>query len=105
MSVRPGFDGIQGPNTNMTAADFTTGFVGGPSGYSTAMGQQLALPVPLGSQLNLLNMQYAGNPYMNFNRTSDQRLTNAERMLKGYNTLTDGGNGSYYSFGKAYGMA
>jgi hypothetical protein len=92
--------------------DMGTEFVSSGSGYgaySTVARQDLALSVPLGSQLNLLNASTAGNCYLDFSRTENKHLGSLEDVLKGYNTLTgtyqgcNGGGGPYGTFGVSYG--
>jgi len=77
-------------------------FVSNPNNYSTLMNQRLALPVPIGSQLNLLNAQNAGNPYLNFNRTANMKLGSLQNVLPGYNTLSRGDSVGYATFNSAY---
>lgn len=103
MAVTPGFDGIQPPDVNATSADFKTAYVSGPNNYSTVMNQQMALAVPLGSQLALLTAENAGNPYLNSKRITDQRLGSLANVLSGYNTLTSPAVTSYQPFSQAYG--
>jgi hypothetical protein len=103
MSVTPGFDGIQPPDTNPVAADFRTAFVGDPYNYSTALNQQAAMQVPLGSQLALLTAANAGNQYVNGARLDDVRLGSLANVLTGYNTLSHGSGAPYYNFATAYG--
>lgn len=85
------------------------GWGGAYGGYSTVARQDLALSVPLGSQLNLLNASTAGNCYLDFARTENKHLGSLENVLKGYNTLTgtyegcNGGGAPYGTFGNAYG--
>ncbi len=75
-----------------------------PNNYSTALNTQMALKVPLGSQLNLLSAQNAGNQYLKYDRLQNQKLGSLQNVLTGYNTLTQGSNGAYYNFSTAYGM-
>jgi len=110
MATTPMPDGFQGPNTNNVANDFSTAFVGSANNYSTTMNQQLALPVPLGSQLNLLDAQNMGNPYIQGDRMSDMMLGPMQNSLVGYNTLTGIGrenkmeySAPYFSMSSAYG--
>ena len=77
--------------------------VGDPGDYSTTMNQSMALKVPLGSQLNLLSAQNAGNAYLKYDRLQNQKLGSLQDVLTGYNTLTHGNNGAYYNFSSAYG--
>jgi hypothetical protein len=105
MSTSPMPDGMGGPNTNNVANDFRTAFVSGdPSEYATAMNQQTAMQVPLGSQLSLLTAQNAGNQYVNGARLQDQKLGSLQNVKTGYNTLVFPQTAGYASFSSAYGM-
>jgi hypothetical protein len=103
MATTPAPDGIQPPFVNLVAGDFKTAFVGDPYNYSTAMNQQAAMQVPLGSQLALLTAANMGNNYVNGARTDDVRLGSLANVLQGYNTLSHGSAAPYYSFSAAYG--
>ncbi len=86
------------------SADFSTSYVQDPWSYSTVGKQDMALKVPLGSQLALLNASFAGNPYVQYDAVAFQKLGSLQNVLVGYNTMgqnTD--NGSYFTFGRAYG--
>ena len=83
-------------------SEFQTAFVSSPNNYSTVMNQQLALPIPIGSQLNLLNAQNAGNPYLDQSRLSNMKLGSLQNVLPGYNTLTHGNSVGYSTFSSAY---
>lgn len=98
MSLTPGSGSM-----NSVQYDGSVSSVGEPSDYATVMNQAMALKVPLGSQLNLLSAQNAGNQYLNYGRLSDQRLGSLQNVLTGYNTLTMGNNGAYYPLSAAYG--
>lgn len=103
MSVSPQFDGISPPSTNLASADFKTAYVSDPNSYSTAMNQQAAMSVPLGSQLALLTAANQGNNYVNGQRIQDTKLGSLANTLTGYNTLSHGSGNAYYSFSNAYG--
>lgn len=64
--------------------------------------QALALQVPLGSQLNLLDAQMKGNKYLQFSAPNFTKISEKERatfMNPGYNALTGSGDSSYFKFG------
>ncbi len=106
MSLSPAIDGGFPTADNGTAYDMAPAGILTPDNYSTAMNQQMAFQIPLGSQLNLLNAQNAGNEYMNSARTQDKRLGSLQNVLPGYDlNHTRGNGGSYLTFGSAYGMA
>jgi len=92
-----------GPGSGCVANDFDTAFVSSDaSSYSTVLNQDMALKIPLGSQLNLLNARNAGNPFVDF-----ARVNNVQNKfpvdLSGYNTLSAGQSaGPYFSFSQAY---
>lgn len=99
MSVSPGLGVIDPVSYDMAVAAVP----GDPSDYSTAMNTQMALKVPLGSQLNLLSAQTAGNQYLKYDRLQNQRLGSLQDVNTGYHTLTHGTNSPYYQFSTAYG--
>jgi hypothetical protein len=104
MSVTPAPDMLAAPGVNNVANDFTTAFVGNPYMYSTAMNQQAAMQVPLGSQLALLTAANMGNNYVNGVRLDNVRLGSLANVLTGYNTLSMAPSlGGYYNFSTAYG--
>jgi hypothetical protein len=76
--------------------------VSSPDYYSTATTQNLAMVVPLGSQLNLLNAQNAGNPYLNMARVSNPKMP-GDLMPTTYDTLGQNNQGSHFRFSSAYG--
>ena len=89
---------------NPTSFDFRPAGISDSSSYSTVMNQNMALQVPLGSQLNLLNAQNAGNPYLNYSRLQNQKLGSLQYALPGYGTLSyPMAQQGYASFGAAYG--
>lgn len=105
MATNPKPDGGLPPISSNVAYDFQTAFVGNANDYSTAMNQQMALQVPLGSQLNLLTAQNMGNKYIDGSRLQDQKLGSLQNVLTGYNTLDYPRTaGAYTTFGTAYGM-
>jgi hypothetical protein len=87
------------------AADMCTAFVSSnPYDYSTIDETDLAVKVPLGSQLNLLSQQTAGNPYLNYARDTNMRTPSLANVLQGYNTLGQQARaGQYFTFSGAYG--
>jgi hypothetical protein len=104
MATHPLPDGGSPPISSSVSYDFQTAFVGAPNDYSTVLNQQMALQVPLGSQLNLLTAQNIGNKYVNSARLSDEILKPEALNLKGYNTLqgNPAGTNGYFTFGGAY---
>jgi hypothetical protein len=87
------------------ATDSCTAYVSNnPDDYSSVEEGNEALRVPLGSQLNLLNAQSAGNPYLDYGRIYNAKLGSLANALPGYNTMGQNMSGvGYFSFGKAYG--
>lgn len=82
----------------------SSGTTGSPMDYSKVGQQDMALKVPLGSQLSLLNAMNAGNPYVNYAATGFQNLGSLENVLQGYNTMGQTNTaGQYFNFSQAYG--
>lgn len=87
------------------SSDMCTAYVStNPDDYSSVEDVNTALKVPLGSQLNLLNAQSAGNPYLDYARIYNAKLGSLANALPGYNTMGQNKSGvGYFSFGSAYG--
>lgn len=69
------------------SVDFSPAGVSSANDYSTVMNQDMALKIPLGSQLNLLNARNAGNVFLDQMRLSNIPFDAYQMGLKGYNTL------------------
>ena len=84
--------------------DMGTAFVSDIYDYSTVGRQDMALQVPLGSQLALLNAQNAGNPYVDYGAVGFSNLGSLQNVLPGYNTLGQTlPAGKFFNFSQAYG--
>jgi hypothetical protein len=86
------------------STDSCTAYVStNPDDYSSVEDVNNAVQVPLGSQLNLLNAQSAGNPYLDYGRLYNAKLGSLANALPGYNTMGQTKQGGYFTFGSAYG--
>lgn len=91
------------------SSDMCPAGVGSASSYSRVTDVDQSLKVPLGSQLQLLTSQYAGDPYFNYQMVNYKLLPPSLVGTSSYNALVgngksscSNGTGQFFTFGCAY---